>query len=270
MNNLKFFNPIQRIGLLIITILFITLDAKAITLTPSTSYDIISGTFSLNLNSDSGQDYQFRASPGTLGNGDDSVNLGSLSGNHFSNVSLDVIITLDLYRSGVAAPVGSATGHLLGSWSNILKSSTEDVAAGKQGEVSGGILFLNFAGNSSDFGGNFNFSLAADQKFANVPLGYGGGIYDNVIGLTGGTPFSVAMGNVGTGSYDDVFKTWYMGSLNGVTIDGKTFTAAGDIHTRLGSSAVPEPATLSLLGLSMLGGLATKRRKKLIAAQLIH
>lgn len=242
-------------------------NANAVSLSENTDYTLSGQYFSIILDSETGQDYVMSVQASSFTDGNDILSIGNETGNHFDNAVLNATLSFNLYRYDLTthvtgAHLGTVNGNVAGSWSNIAHNAAHDVAAGKNGEVSGGLLFINFAGNAADFGGNFSFAATADDKFAVANIGTAGGLYDNVVSYLGSN-FSIALGDTGAGFLDGL-HTWYMSALNGVTINGKQFTMFGDIHgTYGGGSAVPEPATLSLFGLSALAGVA--RRRKLAA-----
>ena len=186
-----------------------------------------------------------------------SLSIGNLNGNVFDTVSSTGAFnfTISNYNAttGVTgSQVGTATGSLNSQWSNVKVDIAHDVAAGLQGQVSGGALLFNVNGTIN--GNAFGLTSGLDQKFATVGLGQLGGVYDNVVTYLGPT-WSVVLGDIGVGT-NDVFKSWFMGNS---VIFGKNYVISGDVHTNL--SAVPEPTTVGLLSMGLLGGALRRRRK---------
>ncbi len=108
-----------------------------------------------------------------------------------------------------------------------------------------------------------DFSVAAESKSASITESNSERVQDIYSELVGSGFFDLVLGNLAFFDEEEVFKSWIRSTAAPV-INGQEYSFYGDFHTTVGATtaagAVPEPATVLLLGLACLGLAAKSRR----------
>lgn len=159
------------------------------------------------------------------------------------------------YR-GDASPLGSVKMDVAFTWTNIVQEASGNFVSRDPSGNGGAVASLT----SDYFNGTIQFALSSKSTGMNDWSKY-------VWGDNASTPFNFFLGQAPANYYhsffgDYVFNAWVM--ANGpVNVKGQGYTVTGDFSGSAGgSSEVPEPATMLLLGSGVLG--ATLRRRSAV------
>lgn len=118
---------------------------------------------------------------------------------------------------------------------------------------------------------DFNSSFSLDSKFATISSNSSTAVknfYNEVWHTTSGSAvlpsvFQFVLGSLASnpnGTSEDLFASWITQAGNNITLNGHEYTVFGDMFG-FKFKDVPEPATMALLGLGMLGGAVSRKRK---------
>jgi hypothetical protein len=168
--------------------------------------------------------------------------------------------------NGVISPSTLALGQ--GGWLNMyLTHANYDSSAGPSGRTSefayngitnvGGTLALSANFGNGALGGQPNYSYIS--SFANASISGGGQGYLDVTGGAWASMFDTNAQFDPNGNAHDMFLKVTYGQTGLSAAAGWTVDASGDVQG--GTTGVPEPGSLTLMGLGLAGLAALKRRR---------
>jgi len=263
MMKLKSAAQLLLLGAFGLTSLLAPEQSSAVPIKANTDYNLSAGGVWLTFDvANTDKDLRF---VGTLKPGA-SVSTGGINGGTLSQLNTNLLLDFQIYDYKIAgdkagSKVGTASASLTGNYTNLTYDQNKDVAIGQQGKSAND---LDLAINGTLNGSAFSFSIPVTAMFMNFHHGDFNGQYDNAASV--GTNFDIDFGSVGN-LQSSALDTWIAGDA---TIKNKLYHVSGDIHVNFNGGTthtdVPEPATISLLGLGGLFAASRRRRKEGLAA----
>jgi hypothetical protein len=150
-----------------------------------------------------------------------------------------------------------------GGWLNVYVQDTAAVgytafSASNKSSATDGTLWLGLVGNSNFFGGDTTLAGTVTIPNSNGASGQGVGYFDVVAGL--------AMANLDTngqpGGADLTYTSSFQPLNSPIINNGEVVATHFGTNEVFGDSTVPEPATVALLGLGLVGLGLSRRTKK--------